>query len=158
MNSNDKLQIAEAAADDVEAVRLLWREYWESLGFSPDFQNFTNELASLPGKYAPPQGRLLLARVAGEIAGTAALRPTGENACEMKRLYVRPAFRKLGLGKALLDRLLSEARAAGYRDLYADTMPSMKAALRMYKLAQFVETVAYSPEPTPCAVFLKLVL
>jgi putative acetyltransferase len=99
-------KIVEASSvNDLAAVRELWKEYWKSLGLPPDFQNFTEELATLPGKYAPPAGRLFLARLDGPPAGTAALRPLSNGACEAKRLYVRPAYRRRGLAASLLTKV-----------------------------------------------------
>jgi GNAT superfamily N-acetyltransferase len=102
-----------ADAADLAAVRELWTEYWASAGLDPQFQGFADELAALPSVYAPPAGRLLLATVDGHPAATAALRPLDRQRAEMKRLYVRPGYRGLGLARRLLDRLTREARAAG---------------------------------------------
>ena len=147
-----------SAATDMATIRELWTEYWAGAGLDPHFQGFTDELAALPGPYAPPAGRLLLATVDGDPAGTAALRPLDHGRCEMKRLYVRPAHRNLGLGRLLLDRLLDEARRAGYRELYCDTMAFMQAAQRMYLAAGFERTEPYSDHPTPGAVYFRRVL
>ena len=125
---------------------------------SADFQGFGSELASLPGLYAPPAGRLLLAWVDGVAAGTAALRPLSEGACEAKRLFVRPAYRGLRLGRMLLDRLIEEARAAGYREMCCDTLQSMTEAQRMYRKAGFADVEPYSANPTPGALFFRLAL
>jgi GNAT superfamily N-acetyltransferase len=146
------------AADesDIEAVRSLWREYWASEGFADDFQGFAEELRSLPGDYGPPRGLLLLALIDGAPSGAIALRTLSENACEAKRLYVRPRFRGQGVGQALLEQLIERARSKGYKALYGDTLPSMHAALRMYKSRGFERTEPYSPHPTPGAVYLKL--
>jgi GNAT superfamily N-acetyltransferase len=137
-------------------VRMLFEEYWASFGFTPCFQNFSAELASLPGAYAPPGGRLALARIDGEPAGCAALKPFDDHRCEFKRLYVRPAFRGAGLGQTLLDWLIAEARAAGYREVLGDTMPVMQGALRMYDRMGFERTGPYAVDPTPGAIFLRL--
>jgi GNAT superfamily N-acetyltransferase len=118
-------------------VRELFREYWDSFGFTPCFQNFGEELASLPGLYAPPSGRLGIARVDAIPAGCIALRPLDATRCEGKRLYVRPAFRGQGLGRALLEWLAAEARAAGYREIIGDSMPVMREALELYKRIGF---------------------
>lgn len=145
-------------AEDLAAVRALWGEYWESIGLSREFQGFARELEGLPGAYAPPGGRLLLALVDGEVAGTGALRPLEGRACEMKRVYVRPAYRGTGLGRQLLARLLDEARAAGYAEVYCDTLESMDDAQRMYRRAGFENVGPYSEDPTPGAVYLRFVL
>jgi putative acetyltransferase len=119
-------------SEALEIVRFLLREYWDSFGFTPCFQNFGDELAGLPGAYAPPTGRLALALVDGQPAGCAALRRLDASRAEPKRLYVRSAFRGLGLGRALLEWVMNEARAAGYTELVGDTMPAMKDALALY--------------------------
>jgi len=147
-----------ASSPHIDAIRALWREYWESLALPPDFQDFAHELATLPGPYAPPRGRLLLALLDGVPAGTAAFRPLTEHACEAKRLYVNPRHRGLGLGPALLTRLIAEARAAGYREMFGDTLTSMTSALQMYFQFGFSEVPPYSSNPTPGAIFLRLAL
>lgn len=142
----------------LDAVRTLWREYWNALGFALDFQGFSEELAGLPGKYAPPRGCLLLARAGGYAAGTAALRALSATACEGKRLYVDPARRHCGIASALLSRLIHEARRRGYRDFFGDTLPDMTSARDLYRGFGFEETSPYSDEPTPGAVYLRLSL
>jgi ribosomal protein S18 acetylase RimI-like enzyme len=144
--------------EDLGAVRELWGEYWQSIGLSAEFQGFARELEGLPGAYAAPAGRLLVAWVDGQVAGTGALRPLGGRACEMKRLYVRPAYRGTGLGRQLLTRLLDEARGAGYAEVYCDTLESMDDAQRMYRRAGFENVGPYSADPTPGAVYLRFVL
>jgi putative acetyltransferase len=144
---------------EVEAVRALWAEYWESQRLPADFQNFSAERMSLPGVYTPPGGLLLFALVDGEPAGTAAFRPLLDaQTCEAKRLFVRPRYRGMSVGRALLEKLIEEARAVGYRAMYGDTLPSMAPALRMYQEAGFAEVPPYSPDPTPGAIFLRLML
>jgi carbonic anhydrase len=137
-------------------VRTLFDEYWNSFGFTPCFQNFSAELAGLPGAYSPPLGRLALSLIEGQPAGCAALKPFDPGRCEFKRLYVRPAFRGRGVGQALLDWLIAEARAAGYTEILGDTMPVMEQALRMYDRAGFERTGPYGADPTPGAIFLRL--
>ena len=121
-------------------VRALFREYAESLSVDLCFQNFEAELASLPGEYAPPGGQLLLAFVGGELAGCGALRRFSDaddaNACEMKRLYVRPAYRRFGLGRLLAQALLDEGRRAGYSAMLLDTLDDMEAARELYAKAK----------------------
>ena len=150
--------IASAGPADVAVVRRLFQEYWDSFGFTPCFQGFDREVAGLPGDYAPPGGRLGIARVEGEVAGCVALRRFDEARCEAKRLYVRAAFRGRGLGRELLRWVIDEARAAGYRELVGDTMPVMEQALEMYDRAGFERTGPYSDHPTPGAIYLRLVL
>jgi GNAT superfamily N-acetyltransferase len=140
----------------VSAVQELWTEYWQALGLSPCFQNFSEELRTLPGKYSPPQGRLLVLSIDGNPAGTAAFRRLNDRACEAKRLYVRPAYRRLGAARALLARLIEEARSSGYQTMYGDTLPQMTSALVLYRELGFVEVCPYSDEPTPGAVYLRL--
>lgn len=149
----------EAARDDqIDVVRTLWREYWSSLGLSEDFQGFGTELASLPGRYAPPHGRLLVAFCGPDAAGTAAFRKLDAESCEAKRLYVREAYRGNGIGRLLVDELIREARANGYSAMYGDTLESMTSALSMYRRYGFVEVAAYSEKPTPGARYLRLQL
>jgi GNAT superfamily N-acetyltransferase len=144
------------SADALNSVRELFQEYWTSFGFTPCFQNFDVELAALPGKYAPPHGRLLLATVNGQPAGCVALRPFDATRGEVKRLYVRPQFRGGGLGKALMNALAAEARAIGYSELIADTIPKVMAtALAMYERLGFEHTAPYSNE-TPEAQHIRL--
>jgi GNAT superfamily N-acetyltransferase len=152
------IETVEHQGAELEAVKELWSEYWQSLGFSSEFQGFALELAALPGKYAPPHGRLLLLRIDGEPAGTAAFRPLHEDACEIKRLFVRPARRGRGAARALMERLLQEARTSGYRNLYADTLPVMTAALDLYRRLGFEEVEPYADDPTPGAVYLRLAI
>ena len=146
------------SAEHLRRVRELFEEYWRSFGFTPCFQNFGAEVASLPGAYAPPDGRLALALVAGEAAGCVALRRFDERRCEGKRLYVKPEFRGRGIGRALLDWVIAEARAAGYREMLGDTMPLMDRALEMYERVGFQRIEPYAEQPTPGAIYLRLAL
>jgi carbonic anhydrase len=124
----------------LSSVRALLQEYWDSFGFMPCFQNFGDELAGLPGAYAPPNGRLALATTGGNPVGCIAMRPVDSLRVEAKRLYVRPAFRGHGLGRALLEWVMAEARAAGYREIVGDTMPAMSEALALYDRMGFERT------------------
>ena len=146
------------SAGEIEMVRELFQEYWNSFGFTPCFQNFAGELAGLPGDYVPPAGALGLALVNEQAAGCAALRRIDETRCEAKRLFVRPAFRGQGTGRALLDWVIAQARAAGYREMLGDTMPVMEQALAMYDRYGFERAQPYSAEPTPGAIYLRLKL
>jgi ribosomal protein S18 acetylase RimI-like enzyme len=147
------------SAAQVEEARALFLEYAGGLGFSLCFQNFEGELAELPGKYAPPEGRLLLAMDDERLAGCVALRKLDQESCEMKRLYVRPEWRGVGLGRRLAETIIEEARAAGYRRMLLDTLPSqMKEARRMYRSMRFREIEPYYDNPVEGAVFMELIL
>ena len=143
-------------------AREVLREYANSLDVDLCFQNFEAELASLPGEYAAPAGQLLLAQVDGELAGCGGLRALHgtdyANACEMKRLYVRPAFRRFGLGRLLAQTLLDEARRAGYSVMLLDTLDDMEAARGMYASLGFEEIPPYYFNPIPGAHYLKAAL
>jgi hypothetical protein len=140
----------------VDVVRVLFEEYASSLGFDLGFQGFDAELAGLPGAYAPPSGRLHVARIRDADAGCVALRPLPDGACEMKRLYVRPAFRGVGLGRVLAVRVIDDARAIGYREMRLDTIDTMAEALSLYRSLGFTDTVPYCHNPMPDARFLAL--
>ncbi|MGP0019967.1 MAG: GNAT family N-acetyltransferase [Candidatus Sulfotelmatobacter sp.] len=149
---------AETPAQIAQA-RELFLEYAQSLGFSLCFQNFDQELANLPGGYAPPQGRLLLADYEGQLAGCVALHPLDLEICEMKRLYLRPHFRGKGLGRALADRIIAEARHIGYHSMRLDTVePVMKDAVAMYRKLGFKEIAPYCPNPMSGVVYMELQL
>lgn len=153
------MEIVEARGPgDVEHARELFREYEKSLGVDLCFQGFEQELAGLPGAYAPPRGRLLLAFEAGRPAGSVALRPLGADVCEMKRLYVRAALRGRGAGRRLAARVLAEARAIGYAKMRLDTLPSMTEAIALYRSLGFAEIAPYYANPVPGALFMELIL
>jgi GNAT superfamily N-acetyltransferase len=144
---------------ELEAARTIFREYAQSLEVDLCFQNFDAELASLPGEYAAPSGHLLLAYVDGQLAGCGALRACGDsdyaNACEMKRLFVRPRFRGFGLGRALAEALLEQARSAGYSAILLDTLDDMESARELYESLGFAEIPPYYFNPIPGAHYLK---
>ena len=148
------------STEQVAQARELFLEYAGWLGFSLCFQNFDKELAELPGAYAPPRGRLLLALRGSGTAGCVALRPIlDEGACEMKRLYVRPAFRGQGLGRALAVRIIEEARAVGYERMLLDTLPDkMASAIKVYRSLGFNEIGPYYHNPVEGATFMELTL
>lgn len=147
-----------SGAGDVALARALFEEYQRSLGFSLCFQNFDEELAGLPGAYAPPEGRLFLAFSGDEPAGCIALRKIGEEFCEMKRLWVRPAFRGTGLGRRLAETLMAEARAIGYRAVRLDTLPSMEAAQALYVSLGFRDIPPYNDHPIEGTRFMEAIL
>jgi len=143
----------------IDVTRGIFREYARSLGIDLCFQDFDAELAGLPGPYAPPHGHLLLALVDGELAGCGAFRRLVDvdyaNACEMKRLYVRPAFRRFGLGRLLAQALFDEARHAGYSTVLHDTLDGMEAARGLYSSLGFVEIPPYYYSPIAGSHYLK---
>lgn len=162
--------------DEVPAIRLvpadtapsfgpareILREYADSLAIDLSFQDFDTELASLPGDYAPPGGRLLLAYVGWQLAGCGGLKALTDvdhaNACEMKRLFVRPAFRRFGLGRAIAEAVLDEARRAGYSVVLLDTLDEMESARELYATLGFEEVAPYYYNPIPGAHYLKMEL
>ena len=146
-----------ASGADLDTARGLFQEYADSVGFDLCFQGFAEELATLPGKYAPPGGCLLLAHIDGKAAGCIALRPVGNAACEMKRLYVRPEFRSTGLGRVLAGRVIEEARARGYERMRLDTVaPVMERAVALYRKLGFREIAPYVDNPLPGVLFMEL--
>ena len=145
-------------ADAVAQARELFCEYEAESQLDLCFQNFEAELAGLPGAYAPPEGRLLLALYEGHLAGSVALRKFEDGICEMKRLFVRPAFRGQGIGRALARRIIEEARAAGYSTMKLDTLARMRAAVTLYESLGFHRIEAYRPNPLEDVVYMELTL
>ncbi len=142
--------IRPATEADLDQVRAMLREYHARFAPDPDFHPFEAEIAALPGDYAPPAGRLLIALVDGRAAGVVALRPLAPGVCEMKRLFVRGGFHGRGLGRQLMVRLLEEARGAGYDTMRLDTIPDrMPAAVALYEAFAFRQIEAYNGEPIP---------
>ena len=152
------LRITQATShSDLDQARELFKEYEASLGISLCFQNFADELANLPGDYAPPRGRLLLARECDQLVGCIALRPVGPTTCEMKRLFVRPEYRDRGLGRVLVEAIIEEARKMGYTNLRLDTIADrMDRAVALYKSIGFVEISPYRNNPVDSATFMEL--
>lgn len=146
-----------ATAEEFEVVRELFREYEAWLGLSLCFQGFEEELATLPGKYAPPEGRLYLASVGEEPAGCIALRSLGDGICEMKRLYLRENARGLGLGRRLIEQVIADAREIGYRKMRLDTYPpKMGKAVSLYEAHGFHPIDAYYDNPHGDTLFMEL--
>jgi len=152
MAGEREFEIAQAeTAQEIAAARELFEEYQRWTGVDLCFQGFAAELAALPGDYAPPRGRLLLARRDGEVAGCVALRDAGGGSGEMKRLYVRPQFQGAGLGRRLVEELLAAARAIGYRRLLLDTLPMMATAQALYERLGFRDIPPFRANPVPGA-------
>ncbi|MDX6473273.1 MAG: hypothetical protein QOK22_2089 [Gaiellaceae bacterium] len=151
-------QVAAADAALVAAARRLFEEYEESLDVDLGFQGFDEELASLPGNYAGPRGRLLIASVDGEAVGCGALRELDSRTAELKRLYVRPSARGAGIARLLAERLLAEARQLGYLRIRLDTLPAMLAAQRLYISLGFRDIAPYTANPVEGSRFLELTL
>ena len=145
---------------DLDAVRRIFLAYAQSLSVDLGFQDFEAELQSLPGDYAPPRGALLLARVDGQVAGCCALRPLDNvdyaNASEMKRLFVEPSFRRLGLGRLLAEAILDAARLADYSCVLLDTLSEMETARALYEDLGFAEVPPYYHNPHAGAHYLKV--
>jgi ribosomal protein S18 acetylase RimI-like enzyme len=143
---------------EVEEARKLFREYQGSLGVDLCFQDFDREVAALPGEYASPSGRLLLCFLGDDLAGCIALRRIDATTCEMKRLYVRPAFRGKHLGRNMAEEIIREARVIGYTLMKLDTLPAMTEAIKLYTSLGFKTTKPYRLNPVPGALFMELKL
>ncbi len=156
----NKIEIRKAVTgDEITTARQIFREYESWLGLDLCFQNFEEELKSLPGKYTPPGGRLYLAYSDGDLAGCIALRDIGENICEMKRLFVREKFRGQQIGRLLIERLIADAKAIGYNAMRLDTFPpKMGKAVGLYESYGFREIPAYYDNPNEGVLFMELTL
>jgi ribosomal protein S18 acetylase RimI-like enzyme len=158
------LQIIVAeSANHIGQAQELFREYGSAREILPCVRDFERELATLPGAYGSPEGRLFLAfeegqESAGQPAGCVALRKFGHDSCEMKRLYVRPAFRGKGVGMMLVEKLISDARSIGYTRMVLDTLPTMREAHKLYRQLGFREIPAYWKNPIPGVLYFELLL
>jgi ribosomal protein S18 acetylase RimI-like enzyme len=146
------------SARDFDVARALFREYQRFLNVGLCFQGFEGELATLPGRYAPPGGRLLLAWDSADAAGCAALRPLEEGICEMKRLFVRPGYRGCGLGRLLAARIVNEATVSGYATMRLDTLDTLVGAMRLYESLGFERRGPYYANPLPGVVYWERAL
>ena len=151
-------QVHAAREGEVPEVRRLFREYAAWVGVDLSFQGFEREVEGLPGDYVAPAGVLLVAEVGGEVAGCVAAHRWNTGVCEMKRLFVREAFRGAGCGRALVESIVAWARAAGYARILLDTLPAMDRAQHLYAGLGFREVAPYRFNPVPGARFLELVL
>jgi putative acetyltransferase len=159
MNELPSLAFNQAESNaDIEHVRALFKEYAVSLGIDLCFQNFDQEVTELPGEYASPSGALLLARFGSEVAGCVALRKISSEICEMKRLYTRPRFRGMGVGRALAIRIIEEGRKRRYQRMRLDTLPSMKQAIELYRSLGFKPISPYRFNPVEGALFMEFEL
>ncbi len=160
MPSHDIQFITPETAEALDATRGIFMEYASQLGIDLGFQNFDAELVDLPGEYSTPRGALLLVLVDGELAGCCAMRPLDAldypNACEMKRLYVRKAFRRFGIGRQLAQAMLEAAQVAGYHHLVLDTLSDMESARALYEDLGFQSIPPYYHNPIAGAHYLKV--
>lgn len=146
------------AYDKPEIIKTLFDEYAAMLGVDLCFQDYDNEIKTLPGKYAPPYGRLYIAEYEGKPAGCAALRPINQEICEMKRLYVKCEYRKLGIGILLAETLINEAKIIPYKTILLDTLTRLEAAVKMYKKLGFRETAPYYDNPLDNVIYMRMEL
>lgn len=159
MNINVKIHFEQVTSLHLlSEAQEIFREYQTSIDTDLCFQKFEEELASLPGKYAPPNGRLYLAFMSETIVGCVALRPLEENQCEMKRLYVRPNFRGQNIGKILAEKIILDAKEIGYKQMFLDSLTTMTAALKLYHSLGFKDAEPYCFNPINGAIFMSLEL
>jgi len=154
------MQLIQATTEEqIDAIRTLFREYEAELAIDMCFQNFEQELQALPGKYSPPDGRLLLAYADGELVGCIALRKLGNHTCEMKRLFLRPSFRGQGYGRTMIEKLIEQAREIGYERMWLDSLPGkMDTAIALYRELGFKDIPAYYDNPLESVVYLERTL
>ncbi|MGA8570273.1 MAG: GNAT family N-acetyltransferase [Candidatus Binataceae bacterium] len=154
---NIQIRSVDSSSDEQSVVaRQLFRDYAAEIQVDLSFQNFEEELAELPGEYGPPSGRLFILFFENHPAGCVAIRRLGANACEMKRLYIRPDYRGKGIGRQLAETAVSAARRIGYEAIYLDTLPTMSAAVELYGSLGFQEILAYYDSPIPGTRFMRL--
>ena len=159
MPENEIVRIISAVSPQhLDTIRLLFLEYAKSLNFDLCFQGFHEELEGIPGDYAPPDGRLLLAIYGDKVAGCVALRKVADGICEMKRLWVRPEFRGKQIGRKLAEEVISQARKIGYSLIKLDTVDTMKEAISLYQSMGFSETSAYRYNPIEGAKYMEFKL
>jgi len=152
------VSITKAKSEDMPTIKTLFSEYAASVAFDLSFQNFNRELSTLPGEYSLPNGCILVAREGSAIVGCVALRRLDEEVCEMKRLYVQPAFRGRGIGKKLAECVIRQASESGYRLMKLDTLASMLEAILLYRSLGFSRIMPYRHNPIDGAVFMGLEL
>ena len=152
-----KVYIAEALeSGHIRAAAQLFREYQSFLGVDLCFQGFEEELANLPGKYAEPEGAILLAKYKGDFIGCVAVRPINKIVCEMKRLYVKPEFQGLKAGRLLAEKIINKAKVLGYQKMQLDTLERLQAALKLYQSLGFKRIRPYYDNPLDEVVYLEL--
>jgi putative acetyltransferase len=144
--------------DEISAIKELFQEYADSLNFALDFQDFREELETLPGKYGAPEGSILVAKENGAIVGCVAVRPLGSEICEMKRLYVKPEHRSKKIGRELAVAIIEEAKRLGYKAMRLDTVETMQEATALYRALGFQQIDAYCHNPLPGAMYFELTL
>ncbi|MGB4585718.1 MAG: GNAT family N-acetyltransferase, partial [Rectinemataceae bacterium] len=154
----ERLSYRKAKPADMDGIRGLIREYMDSMALNLCFQGIDEELTSLPGKYSEPEGAIIVAEAGGALCGCVALKKIGEGICEMKRLFVKDAFKGKGIGRELVRRIIDEGRSKGYRFMRLDTLESMKPALALYRSFGFSETAAYVYNPLEGAVYMEKAL
>jgi putative acetyltransferase len=153
-----QLEYVKYTTDELEEVKSIFIEYAEYLEVDLCFQDFEKELKTLPKVYAPPKGCIILAKQDNQTVGCVALKPIGEGICEMKRLYVRPQARGMGLGRMLVEELIKFARESDYATMKLDTLPKLKEAIQLYSSFGFTKTTAYVYNPLPEVVYMALIL
>lgn len=157
MNKTEKIIFIDVNTQELlEKTKEIFKEYQQSIDTDLCFQKFEEELASLPGKYAPPKGRLYLSFVGEKLVGCVALRPINDTECEMKRLYIKPEFRGQGMGRILAEKIISDAKEIGYKQMFLDTLDTMKSALNLYASLGFKDAPEYCYNPIEGAIFMYL--